>query len=94
MQKNFRLVLNLEQLDALDDILDMIVDLQKERVITRLHLRGIDMVKVQEITEMVHQRQQLVLRMSDQPWVEQTRSAEYEDKPQYDPQMRYTENER
>jgi len=93
MQKNFRLVLNLEQLDALDDILDMIVDLQKERVITRLHLRGIDMVKVQEITEMVHQRQQLVLRMSDQPWVEQTRSAEYEDKPQYDPQMRYTENE-
>ena len=94
MQKNFRLVLNLEQLDALDDILDMIVDLQKERVITRLHLRGIDMVKVQEITEMVHQRQQLVLRMSDQPWVEQTRSAEYEEKPQYDPQMRYTENER
>lgn len=93
MQKNFRLVLNLEQLDALDDILDMIVDLQKERVITRLHLRGIDMVKVQEITEMVHQRQQLVLRMSDQPWVEQTRSAEYEEKPQYDPQMRYTENE-
>ena len=93
MQKNFRLVLNLEQLDALDDILDMIVDLQKERVITRLHLRGIDMVKVQEITEMVHQRQQLVLRMSDQPWVEQTRSAEYEDKPQYDPQMSYTENE-
>ena len=85
MHKNFRLVLNLEQLDALDDILDMIVDLQKERVITRLHLRGIDMVKVQEITEMVHQRQQLVLRMSDQPWVEQTRSAEYEDKPQYDP---------
>ena len=93
MPKNFRLVLNLEQLDALDDILDMIADLQKERVITRLHLRGIDMGKVKEITEMVHQRQQLVLRMSDQPWVEQTRSAEYEDKPQYDPQMRYTENE-
>jgi len=93
MQKNFRLVLNLEQLDALDDIPDMIVDLQKERVITRLHLRGIDMGKVTEITEMVHQRQQLVLRMSDQSWVEQTRSEEYEDKPQYDPQMRYTENE-
>lgn len=51
------------------------------------------MGKVQEITEMVHQRQQLVLRMSDQPWVEQTRSEEYEAKPQYDPQMRYTEHE-